>query len=225
MPYDDAGPDRRLVAKLITGGAVAVRTTRREWQKAAVRAELRTVAIEVFLAQGYHEANIAEIAERAGVSERTFYRYFPTKESVALDWIDETAPAVHEMLRRQRPTVSPSDALCEAFIAATPPSMDGTLEKPVLSLIFSTPRLLSAYYDHARTWEKDVAQVLAERLGTDVASDPRPALWSAMGFAIAHTVARERATQGNTDFSIFPTLLRKRFAEAAQFFHDLSVPG
>lgn len=204
---------------------MAVRTTRRERQKAAVRAELRAVAIEVFLARGYHEANIAEIADRARVSERTFYRYFPTKESVALDWIDETAPAVHEMLRRQRHTVSSSDALCEAFIAATPLSVEGTLEHPVLSLIFSTPRLLNAYYDHARTWEKDVAQVLAERLGTDVVSDPRPALWSAVGFAIAHTVTRERAAQGDTDFSIFPTLLRKRFAEAAQFFHDLGVPG
>lgn len=196
-----------------------VRTTRRERQKAAIREELRAVAIDAFLTHGYHEANITEIAERAGVSERTFYRYFPTKESVALDWIDETAPTVHEMLRRQRPTMAPSDALCEALIAATPLSREGTLHDPILSLIFSTPRLLTAYYEHARTWEADVAEVLAERLGTEVGSDPRPALWSAMGFAIAHKVAQESAALG--DKLDYPSLLRQRFAEAAEFFRGL----
>ncbi|HET6953531.1 MAG TPA: TetR family transcriptional regulator [Acidimicrobiales bacterium] len=43
---------------------------------------LQEAALELFAANGYDETTTDEIAERAGVSPRTFFRYFPTKESV-----------------------------------------------------------------------------------------------------------------------------------------------
>jgi AcrR family transcriptional regulator len=43
---------------------------------------LRQAALELFASQGYDTTKTEEVAEKAGVSARTFFRYFPTKESV-----------------------------------------------------------------------------------------------------------------------------------------------
>jgi len=43
---------------------------------------LRAAAMELFAAVGYEETTVAEIADRAGVTSRTFFRYFADKPEV-----------------------------------------------------------------------------------------------------------------------------------------------
>ena len=56
------------------------------------RNALLEAALNLFSANGYDETTTDEIAESAGLSPRTFFRYFPTKESVLFfgeyDFID-----------------------------------------------------------------------------------------------------------------------------------------
>ena len=47
-----------------------------------MEAEFERVALELFIEHGYRSVSIEQIAEVAGVSARTFYRYFPAKEDV-----------------------------------------------------------------------------------------------------------------------------------------------
>lgn len=54
----------------------------REKKKRAVEAELRRLAMELFAARGFDAVTVDSIAEAAGVSRRTFFRYFPSKEDV-----------------------------------------------------------------------------------------------------------------------------------------------
>ena len=49
---------------------------------------LKQAAFELFVARGFADVTVAEIAERAGVSRRTFFRHYATKEDV----IFETTP-------------------------------------------------------------------------------------------------------------------------------------
>lgn len=51
------------------------------WQPGAAD-RLREAALELFDEQGYDQATVAGISERAGVTERTFYRYFADKREV-----------------------------------------------------------------------------------------------------------------------------------------------
>lgn len=51
-------------------------------RSANTRATLQRIALEQFAERGFDDVKIGEIAAAAGVSERTFYRYFPTKEAV-----------------------------------------------------------------------------------------------------------------------------------------------
>jgi AcrR family transcriptional regulator len=51
----------------------------------ATRERLRENALRLFLQQGFDTTTVNEIAAAAGVSHMTFFRHFPTKESVVLD--------------------------------------------------------------------------------------------------------------------------------------------
>lgn len=76
---------------------------RRDRKKNATRAALRNAALRQFAEQGFAETRVLDITEAADVSERTFFRYFQSKEDVAVaalrEWLErlfadvEAAPA------------------------------------------------------------------------------------------------------------------------------------
>ncbi|TDQ44252.1 TetR/AcrR family transcriptional regulator [Actinorugispora endophytica] len=73
-------------------------------KRARTRARIQEAALELFLEQGFDATTVARIAERAGVSHMTFFRYFPTKEDVVLQ--DGYDPMLEEMIR-SRPAGEP----------------------------------------------------------------------------------------------------------------------
>jgi AcrR family transcriptional regulator len=56
----------------------------------SVGRKLTLAAVDLFAERGFEQVTISDIAERAGVNKRTFFRYFPTKETVVLDIFDQT---------------------------------------------------------------------------------------------------------------------------------------
>ena len=61
----------------------------RQRKKESSRRAIEDAAWELFAEQGYEETSINDIAERADVAPRTFFRYFPTKEAVIYPQFDE----------------------------------------------------------------------------------------------------------------------------------------
>ena len=55
---------------------------KRAAQRAETRERLQRSALELFRRDGFDATSVAEIAAGAGVTERTFFRHFPTKEAV-----------------------------------------------------------------------------------------------------------------------------------------------
>lgn len=68
---------------------------------AATRARLLAAAKEIFEEDGFLDARISDIAERAGLSHGSFYHYFESKEEV----FREVADAVEEGLREPMDTI------------------------------------------------------------------------------------------------------------------------
>ena len=61
---------------------MTVTTNQHELRRRATRDALRETALTMFARSGFDNVTIAEVAEAVGVTERTFYRHFPTKEAV-----------------------------------------------------------------------------------------------------------------------------------------------
>jgi AcrR family transcriptional regulator len=73
----------------------------RQRKKTATRDRIRASALRLFREQGYDATTVEQIATEAGVSHMTFFRYFPTKEDVALS--DGYDPMITALLEQTPP--------------------------------------------------------------------------------------------------------------------------
>jgi AcrR family transcriptional regulator len=92
----------------------------RDQHAARTRDALFEAAMDLFSAHGYDETTTDEIAEAAGVSPRTFFRYFPTKESVLFSGRFGFIDSVSGVYLAQYETLSDYDALAESFALLAP---------------------------------------------------------------------------------------------------------
>src|SRR6202795_2925587 len=60
----------------------------RERKKRLMRQQLSDTATRMFLERGFDAVRVSEVAEACGVSEKTVFNYFPTKESLVLDRLE-----------------------------------------------------------------------------------------------------------------------------------------
>src|SRR5213596_3319866 len=56
----------------------------RERTRRAVRGELAQLAVRLFVERGYDETTVDDLAAAAGMSKRTFFRYFASKEELVM---------------------------------------------------------------------------------------------------------------------------------------------
>ena len=89
-------------------------TNRHELRRRATRDALRRVALHRFARDGFANVTVAELAEEAGVTQRTFFRHFPTKEAVLFADYETHFEWFAEALAR-RPAEEP---LIDAVLAA-----------------------------------------------------------------------------------------------------------
>src|SRR5579863_341297 len=85
----------------------------RERKKAKTRAAIQRHALQLFREQGYEATTVEQIAEAAEVSPSTFFRYFHTKEEVAL--YDGFDPLIIAAFEAQPAELSPVQAMRRAF--------------------------------------------------------------------------------------------------------------
>jgi AcrR family transcriptional regulator len=80
-----------------------------------VRRRLQLAALELYRDRGYEQTTAADISERAGVTERTFFRHFPDKREVLFDGDAAFSDALTSAVRRVPTAFGPWDTLFLAF--------------------------------------------------------------------------------------------------------------
>ena len=83
----------------------------RERKKRLTRQRISDVATTLCVARGFEHVRVAEIAEIVGVSEKTVYNYFPTKESMVFAVADEGVERLAAALRERDESESPTSAV------------------------------------------------------------------------------------------------------------------
>jgi AcrR family transcriptional regulator len=151
------------------------------------RERLQNAALELFLERGFDAVTTAEIADRAGVTERTFFRHFPDKREVLFDgerrlteWVTEALASVPPdvalwpaMRRTVDLIVAPLEAnrpaadRLAAIIAATPALRERAVSKEAHLVAMITNLLVgrSASADEADLVARTAWGVLAHAMG------------------------------------------------------------
>lgn len=89
---------------------------RREQNRLRTHNALVQAATRLFQEQGYEATTVRDIAAAAGVGERTFFRYFPSKESLVVQQVRETIPLLAAAIRKRPAEEPPLVALREAVL-------------------------------------------------------------------------------------------------------------
>ena len=89
------------------------------WEPNA-RERLERAAMELFRAQGYTQTTVQEIAGRAGLTERTFFRYFTDKREVLFGGAGALKKLIAEGVAGAPQTTAPLEAVVIAFEAVAP---------------------------------------------------------------------------------------------------------
>ena len=127
---------------------------------AATKALLQEQAMALFVQQGFDETTVAQIAEAAGVSQMTFFRYFPTKEAVVFD--DPYDPVIADLIADQDPGLPALErvrlGLLAAWSSVPDPVDDATREK--IRLIAGHARLAAGIWENNRRTEDLIVEAL-----------------------------------------------------------------
>jgi AcrR family transcriptional regulator len=83
----------------------------REAKKLRTREEIAGQAMRLFVQRGFDNVTVAEVAAGAAVSEKTVYNYFPTKEDLFFDEVDDRIAGIVAAIRERGPGVSVLAAL------------------------------------------------------------------------------------------------------------------
>ena len=106
------------------------------------RTRLQGAALELFRERGYDRTTAAEIAARAGETERTFFRYFPDKREVLFDGQVILRTALTGSIAQAPSGLGPLDVLFQAFRSLQPAlEANRSYARPRQDVIAATPAL------------------------------------------------------------------------------------
>ncbi|MEW2305919.1 helix-turn-helix domain-containing protein [Streptomyces sp. NPDC006655] len=188
---------------MTTAGGRTGRPPLTEERKAEIRLEIARAAVDLFVAQGVTATTGEQIGQAVGVSARTVWRYFPSKEACVRPLFAAGVEVVADGLRAWRPGRPLTEAF-ESAVADDDRLVRGPDRATVGALVRLTrtePGLRAEWlqtYDEA---EPAFARALAARAGLP-ADDLRPAIQAAMFNAALRAAVEHhawRAADGTSD--------------------------
>lgn len=190
--------DPVLVAATTVSHEPVSEEARRDRKKRQTRDALIDAALELFEAKGYEHTAVHEITEAVDVAERTFFRYFASKEDLALYFvrreIDDFTTDLAARPEQERARVAVREAFrttLERLVADSYEINGEPRSLVVMRLIDSTPALLAASLRYIYENSDRAVRVLADREGVDPETDRRPWLLISIYAAVLALVHRE----------------------------------
>lgn len=142
----------------------------------AVGAEIRKAAMQLFLERGFDATTVDQIAEAAGISRRSFFHYFPTKEDVVFGDLAALGETLRAALEARPATESAWDALRAALKTLGPADPSPEVTLAIARMYRDTPSLRARHLEKHLRWQELLAPDITRRLPTRrrAGPDPRP---------------------------------------------------
>jgi AcrR family transcriptional regulator len=150
----------------------------RERTRRAVRGELTQLAVDLFVEKGYDETTIDDLAAAAGMSKRTFFRYFASKEDLVMGKYEVLGEQLAEDLAA-RPAGEPIWASLRQMFGRVVEYFDSEARSAATvameNIVRDHPTLNASYLDRVSRMQELVLDEVRTRTGRPDPADPRPA--------------------------------------------------
>lgn len=193
----------------------------RERKKHETRQGMIEAAVSLFEAHGFDAVTVDQIAAAAGVSSRTFFRYFPSKEAVLFADQDEMLEVLERSIAEQPVGVPAFDVLEEAVIALARYDVEHLELRLRRARLAETGAATAAYQRSVLQplWEDAIARALARHLGVAGDEDLRPRMLAGVGIAVMGAVGHRWVSSGGRDAE---GLVRAAFSELRESVNEPS---
>jgi AcrR family transcriptional regulator len=176
-------------------------TGRRERKKAALRQHISDVATGLFLARGFDQVSVSEVAEAADVARPTVFAHFPRKEDLLFDQYPETQAELVSAVLDRPDGMSPVRAIANRVLVLaaqeSPPFLVRPHQAPFFRLVAESRALQARAREMAEQLEDAVAMAM-EATGV-----PQPRLVAALttaAYRTAHLESVRRVLAGHDAF-------------------------
>ncbi|HTX85511.1 MAG TPA: mycofactocin system transcriptional regulator [Streptosporangiaceae bacterium] len=128
--------------------------------------ELELVSLRLFSEHGFEETTVERIAAAAGVSKRTFFRYFDSKADVLWHAFDGEVRSLRAAFAAVPGDTPLMDAIRQVVVGVNQYRAEDVPElRTRMNLIGSVPALQASAAHHYDAWERAVTEFAADRLG------------------------------------------------------------
>lgn len=155
----------------------------RERKKLQTRQEIADAAKRLFQARGFDAVTVEEVADAAGVSKKTVFNYFPTKEDLVFERAEELTVGLIAAVRDRPAGTSVLDAFrasslayCDELASGQP----GFQEGGFFALVESSAVLAKRWHQ----FRNHQGDIFAAELAADAGSDPDDPLAHAVAAAL-----------------------------------------
>ena len=179
----DTEPRARPFAEAVPLVSVSLKARKQQ----VVRDALSAAAAELFLARGFEAVTVEEIALAAGVSRRTFFRYYESKEAVMAERLDRHEEQLLIELAARPLNEPPLLAIRNALVPAIEYGLaEPDLIRDTIRLLRETSALRRAVMERRNRLEERIAGLMVQRMGA-ASSDNTPMLLAFLARALYDT--------------------------------------
>jgi AcrR family transcriptional regulator len=154
-----------------------------------VREAIFDAAIELFAAKGFDETTVEEVAQAAGVSRASFFRYFSSKDDLLAQNVMKYGVALTEAIKACPPSFKPFEVMRETVLSVARQTVNHPNTRQVIEISQRSASAMQAHMSRMIEVEERVSAAFAERLGCLSKNELEPRLLatltlSAMNVAI-----------------------------------------
>jgi AcrR family transcriptional regulator len=176
------------------------------WQPGS-RGRLHEAALELYATRGFQHTTVAEIAKRAGLTERTFFRHFADKREVMFAAAGVLQEALVSTVANAPASLAPLEAVAAGLEAVAAGLPDRETARARQTIIAANPELR----ERELTTFAALSAALAEALRARGLPDPAATLAAEVGMAVFR-IASERWIDDTNDRDL-PELIRETLEE------------
>lgn len=161
--------------------------TRAGRPQSTTRAELSTLAIDLFTEAGFDETSVDDVAAAAGIARRTLFRYFPSKNSIPWGDFDGHLEKMRHWLAATPAGLPLGEGLRRALIAFNEvPEVEHEHHRRRMQLLLEVPALQAHSMLMYHEWRQIIAAHTAHRLGLEPHEHlPQSIAWQLLGVSLA----------------------------------------
>jgi AcrR family transcriptional regulator len=147
-----------------TGGGSAKLNLRSRKQQ-FVRNAIFDAAIELFAAKGFDETTVEEVAQAAGVSRASFFRYFSSKDDLLAQNVMKYGLALIEAIKACPHSFTPFEIMRETVLSVAKHTVTHPRTRQVIEISQRSASAMQAHMSRMIEVEASVAAAFAERIG------------------------------------------------------------